>query len=680
MPGSTRPRRTRRGRWRGRGSGRAGRGAPCRAGRHRRLRLEVVGRQGSTSVTTVSHLDATVALASMAAPYAIRIIGDPVLRQRADRGHRHRRHARPSGRGHDRDACTRPPASAWPPRRSACRSGSSSTTSTTTEGPQVLVNPVDQRDRGEWVYEEGCLSVPGLLVGDRPAEGDPPHRLRPRRQRGLDRGRRAAGPGVPARARPPRRRPAPRAARRRPAQGGQAGRPRAPAAGRRSGATEPAPHAAEPRRAPARASSTSARPEAAVPPLRALVAAGHDVAARRDPPDRRRGRGGALSPSPVKAAAARARPARSPTGSTTSLDAGAELGVVVAFGRLIKPHVLDALPMVNLHFSLLPRWRGAAPVERAILAGDDETGVCLMAVEEGLDTGPVYACERGADRRRRDAPTSCASRLVAVGTGPARRPLDGRPRRADARRRASPPTPTRSTPPSSSSTGPGRPTSSTAWCASAGRGRRSGASGSRCCGPDPAARSTGRPGTLDGPSSPPAPAASSCVEVQPEGKGRAGAQRGVAQRRPARRPASASGDVTARGPTARTARALELAPTSTRGRLRQPRARRDASNAAGSTERDRAFVTELVYGTTRMRRACDCLVDRFVLRDARPADPRPPCGSAPTSSTSSGTPPHAAVSAPPSAVGPGRARGLVNAVLRRVADAPVELARRRPPG
>ena len=56
--------------------------------------------------------------------------------------------------------------------------------------------------------------------------------------------------------------------------------------------------------------------------------------------------------------------------------------------------MLDAVPMVNVHFSLLPRWRGAAPVERAILAGDTETGVCLMQLEEGLDTGPVFACER----------------------------------------------------------------------------------------------------------------------------------------------------------------------------------------------------------------------------------------------------------------------------------------------
>ena len=72
---------------------------------------------------------------------------------------------------------------------------------------------------------------------------------------------------------------------------------------------------------------------------------------------------------------------------------GAELGVVVAYGRLIKPHLLDQLRFVNLHFSLLPRWRGAAPVERAVLAGDSHTGVCLMELEEGLDTGGVFRRE-----------------------------------------------------------------------------------------------------------------------------------------------------------------------------------------------------------------------------------------------------------------------------------------------
>jgi methionyl-tRNA formyltransferase len=131
-------------------------------------------------------------------------------------------------------------------------------------------------------------------------------------------------------------------------------------------------------------------PAMAVPPLDALVAAGHEVLLVVTGVDKRRGRGAELSPSPVKAAAARLGIPVSHSVDDV-LTAGAELGVVVAFGRIIKPHVLAALPMVNLHFSLLPRWRGAAPVERALLAGDDVTGVCVMAVEEGLDTGGVYA-------------------------------------------------------------------------------------------------------------------------------------------------------------------------------------------------------------------------------------------------------------------------------------------------
>lgn len=131
-------------------------------------------------------------------------------------------------------------------------------------------------------------------------------------------------------------------------------------------------------------------PDMAVGPLRALVAAGHDIALCVTRPDRRRGRGGTVTPSPVKEAAAGLG-----IPVTHSLDdvgtAGVELAVVVAYGRIIPADVLAQVPMVNLHFSLLPRWRGAAPVERAILAGDTETGVCVMAVEAGLDTGPVYA-------------------------------------------------------------------------------------------------------------------------------------------------------------------------------------------------------------------------------------------------------------------------------------------------
>jgi methionyl-tRNA formyltransferase len=107
-------------------------------------------------------------------------------------------------------------------------------------------------------------------------------------------------------------------------------------------------------------------------------------------PDRRRGRGGAVTPSPVKEAAL-ALGLRVSHVMDDVAAAGVELAVVVAYGRIIPVSLLDQVPMVNLHFSLLPRWRGAAPVERAILAGDHETGVCLMKVEEGLDTGPVYA-------------------------------------------------------------------------------------------------------------------------------------------------------------------------------------------------------------------------------------------------------------------------------------------------
>ena len=142
-------------------------------------------------------------------------------------------------------------------------------------------------------------------------------------------------------------------------------------------------------------------PDMAVPPLRALVDAGHEVVLVVTRADKRRGRGGATTPSPVKAAALE-------LGLTVThqvddvlgaAEQGAELGVVVAFGQIIKPHVLAALPMINLHFSLLPRWRGAAPVERAMLAGDDLTGVCVMRVEEGLDTGGVYARSPRADQR-----------------------------------------------------------------------------------------------------------------------------------------------------------------------------------------------------------------------------------------------------------------------------------------
>ncbi len=159
-------------------------------------------------------------------------------------------------------------------------------------------------------------------------------------------------------------------------------------------------------------------PAIAVPPLEALINAGHDVGLVVTGADKRRGRGTQRSPSPVKQAAedhgiavVHSVDELLPIHAATPFD----LGVVVAYGRLIKPHVLAELDMVNLHFSLLPRWRGAAPVERALLAGDQETGVCVMAVEEGLDTGGVYA-RRTVPIGPRATADDLRADLVAVGS------------------------------------------------------------------------------------------------------------------------------------------------------------------------------------------------------------------------------------------------------------------------
>ena len=163
-------------------------------------------------------------------------------------------------------------------------------------------------------------------------------------------------------------------------------------------------------------------PPDAVPPLEALVSTGHDIAFVVTQPDRRRSRGAGSDPSPVKAAALElGLEVKTPERAKEIIDdvanAHAALGVVVAFGQLLPVGLLEATThgFVNVHFSLLPRWRGAAPVERAILAGDAETGVCLMGVEAGLDTGPVYACESvaiGAD----ETAGELRDRLVASGT------------------------------------------------------------------------------------------------------------------------------------------------------------------------------------------------------------------------------------------------------------------------
>ena len=155
-------------------------------------------------------------------------------------------------------------------------------------------------------------------------------------------------------------------------------------------------------------------PGLAVPPLRALHEAGFEIPLVVTRVDKRRGRGGATQPTPVKAAAVElGLPVSHSLDDALRVDA--DLGVVVAYGRIIPASVLDRLAMVNIHFSLLPRWRGAAPVERALLAGDIHTGVCLMAVDEALDTGDVY---RRAETPIADDDTlaTLRTRLVEMGT------------------------------------------------------------------------------------------------------------------------------------------------------------------------------------------------------------------------------------------------------------------------
>ncbi len=139
-------------------------------------------------------------------------------------------------------------------------------------------------------------------------------------------------------------------------------------------------------------------PEFAVPTLDALVAAGHEVVAAYCQPPRAAGRGKALRPTAVQVRAeSLGIEVRSPTslkGSEAQADFAAldaDVGVVAAYGLILPQAVLDApvFGCLNVHGSLLPRWRGAAPVQRAIMAGDEVTGVTIMQMEAGLDTGPM---------------------------------------------------------------------------------------------------------------------------------------------------------------------------------------------------------------------------------------------------------------------------------------------------
>lgn len=164
-------------------------------------------------------------------------------------------------------------------------------------------------------------------------------------------------------------------------------------------------------------------PDFAVPTLSALIAAGHEITCVYSQPPRRAGRGKALRPSPVQRAAEEAGlPVETPMRfrDTEVLEGFKALdldaAVVVAYGQILPPAALAApcLGCFNVHASLLPRWRGAAPIQRAIMAGDAETGVAIMQMEEGLDTGPVLAIARTVISPE-DTAGTLHDRLAAMG-------------------------------------------------------------------------------------------------------------------------------------------------------------------------------------------------------------------------------------------------------------------------
>ncbi len=144
-------------------------------------------------------------------------------------------------------------------------------------------------------------------------------------------------------------------------------------------------------------------PDFSVPPLKALIDSPHEVVAVFTQPDRPAGRGRKLTPSPVKACALQhdipvyqPERLRSEEEQRQVIELAADLMVVVAYGIILPKPVLEAprLGCVNIHASLLPRWRGAAPIQRAILAGDRETGITIMQMDEGLDTGDMLLVEK----------------------------------------------------------------------------------------------------------------------------------------------------------------------------------------------------------------------------------------------------------------------------------------------
>lgn len=174
-------------------------------------------------------------------------------------------------------------------------------------------------------------------------------------------------------------------------------------------------------------------PEVAVPSLRAVLASRHDVVAVLTRPDAPVGRGRKLTPSPVAQLAEEAgvevlKPQRAsdPEFGQRLSELAPDCAPVVAYGGLIPPAALEVPKhgWVNLHFSLLPAWRGAAPVQHAVLAGDEVTGACTFRLEEGLDTGPVYGLVT-EEIRPDDTSGDLLARLVQSGSTLLVRTLDG---------------------------------------------------------------------------------------------------------------------------------------------------------------------------------------------------------------------------------------------------------------
>ncbi len=421
-------------------------------------------------------------------------------------------------------------------------------------------------------------------------------------------------------------------------------------------------------------------PVDAVQPLRALVDDGHDVALVVTQPDRRRTRGAGVDPSPVKEAALELglrvlTPEKARMVVDDVRSSGAELGVVVAFGQLLPVSLLEALPygFVNLHFSLLPRWRGAAPVERAILAGDSETGVDLMRIDAGLDTGPVFA-------RRRVAidPAETAGelhlRLVEAGTELLRRHLPTIPNE-DPEPQVGEPTYAEKLTVDEFRLDPQRAASDLARIARAGNPR-----------PGAWLRVGGRRVKVWRAHEAPAPARG---RARGDRRGRS-AGNGERRARARRGPTGGQEDhdghrlaVRAPGRRARRRPVSGRPPESSRRVALDALLRiEDGAYAhillpptlrnSGLEARDRALVTDLVYGTVRMQRALDVLLATVSNRGIGTLDP--PVRAALRLGAYQlliGVPAHAAVGETVEVVDP-RARGFVNGVLRA-------LARKGPP-